>query len=163
MIFQSEEKREVLIVNLNYTNTVERYLTNDEIIYYHGKLNDKNNPIIFGYGDELDIHYPSLKNSGNEFTKNIKLFHYKMTNNNTKLDAFLRNSYDVHIGRYSCGLSDRLLLNKILNNGLCNRIFLTYYLNRADYLQKIQNLSRIKFKSAISYYQLCLHFRIQKQ
>ena len=45
-----------LILNFNYTQTAKKiYAKNsiNEVINIHGELSNKNNPIVFGYGDEL--------------------------------------------------------------------------------------------------------------
>ena len=53
----------ILLLNFNYTNTARKlYVKSDdcpkcELIHIHGKLDDKNNPIIFGYGDEMHEDY----------------------------------------------------------------------------------------------------------
>mgnify|MGYP002474858298 FL=1 len=52
---------EILILTFNYTDTVEQYIQSSSLplfphvgcIYIHGQLNNKTNPMIFGYGDEL--------------------------------------------------------------------------------------------------------------
>ena len=52
-----------LILNFNYTKTAEKlYVKNNncEVINIHGELNNENNPIIFGYGDELDDDYERI-------------------------------------------------------------------------------------------------------
>lgn len=65
-----------LILNFNYTKTAEKLYTADngfEIINIHGELNNENNPIIFGYGDELDSDYKAIEElQNNYFLENIK-------------------------------------------------------------------------------------------
>ena len=67
-----------LILNFNYTKTAEKlYIKNgnDKIINIHGELNNENNPIIFGYGDELDDDYERIERlQNNDFLENIKYY-----------------------------------------------------------------------------------------
>ena len=66
-----------LLLNFNYTQTAEKlYAENcfNEIINIHGELNNGNNPIIFGYGDELDNDYERIERlQNNDFLENISL------------------------------------------------------------------------------------------
>lgn len=68
-----QDYAEKLFLYFNYTSTMELYsnefiVHQGEIIYIHGKLNDPSNPIIFGYGDEMDPHYEKIENlNNNEF------------------------------------------------------------------------------------------------
>lgn len=73
--------REIHYLNFNYTNTVEKYIPKDyckyELNYIHGKLNDNDNPLIFGYGDEVDSNYEKIENLNNNlFLNNFKSFGY---------------------------------------------------------------------------------------
>ncbi len=78
----------------NYTNTFEKLYLNNLIdynkkflyrstdhIHIHGDINDLlNNPMIFGYGDELDKYSKDLAEiKGSEFFKNIKSLNYQST------------------------------------------------------------------------------------
>ncbi|RMZ61337.1 hypothetical protein D1632_00105 [Chryseobacterium nematophagum] len=38
----------------------------DDVIHIHGELNNKSNPIIFGYGDELDEDYRIIEKLNNK-------------------------------------------------------------------------------------------------
>ena len=54
-----------LLLNFNYTQIAKKLYNDhniDEIINIHGELNSENNPIIFGYGDELDDDYNKIEN-----------------------------------------------------------------------------------------------------
>ncbi len=70
-----------MILNFNYTKTPNQYLSErDEIINIHGELNNDKNPIIFGYGDEVDKKYAEIEDlNENEFLKHIKSFDYFKT------------------------------------------------------------------------------------
>jgi hypothetical protein len=123
-----------LFVIFNYTNTIDYYIReleslNPNVIYIHGQLNDFKNPTIFGYGDEMDKHFRSIELlNENGFLKNMKTFHYHTTNNYKKMIGFLsKGMYKVILMGHSCGLSDRILLNKIFENKNCNSIQLYYY------------------------------------
>ncbi len=141
-----------LFLNFNYTSTIEMYL--DEIKhdkyainYIHGKLNDERNPIIFGYGDEIDSYYQKIENINyNAFLKNFKSFGYLLTSNYQKFSVFLeRYPFEVYILGHSCGLSDRTMLNKIVEHDNCRRIKIFYYKissNENDFIEKTYELSR---------------------
>ena len=50
-------------LNSNYTKTADMYLYPEstfEVNHIHGEIDNKDNPIIFGYGDELDESYKEL-------------------------------------------------------------------------------------------------------
>lgn len=88
---------QVLFLNFNYTQTTKNYIkSNADIIHIHGELNNENNPIIFGYGDERDETYDVLEkaNIPNVFT-HIKSFDYFKTNNYARLLAFLESPFDL--------------------------------------------------------------------
>jgi len=150
------EPNDVHLLNFNYTSTVEIYKehfdnVNLEINHIHGKLNDESNPIIFGYGDEMDAYYEKMERlNRNDFLKNFKSFGYFNTNNYQNFTWFMNTRpFDVYILGHSCGLSDRILLNSIVENDKCNRIRLYYYEKNEvedDYFEKTQELSR-HFKS----------------
>jgi hypothetical protein len=151
--FKDTDKR-IVFLNFNYTNTIEYYTkkantrkTKDEIIYIHGKLNDPNNPMIFGYGDEMDEHYKKIELlNNNEFLKHFKSFGYFKTNNYQKLLSFIESDFfDVEIVGHSCGLSDRVLLNTIFEHDNCEAIKIHYYENAKgenDFTYKTQEISR---------------------
>jgi hypothetical protein len=125
-----------LIVNFNYTSTVEQYFDKEniedmhiDINYIHGKLNDENNKIILGFGDELDDDY-----SGFELDKTkgifeyIKSFWYFKTSNYYKLVRFIESKdFQVYILGHSCGLSDRTMLNMIFEHDNCKSIKIFYH------------------------------------
>jgi hypothetical protein len=145
------------VVVFNYTNTIEKYayslgISRDNIIYIHGKLDTPDNPIIFGYGDEIDEDYRKLENlNNNEILRNMKSFSYFKTINYQALNRFLKGLklYDVVIMGHSCGISDRVLLNSIFTRAGCNSIKIYYHRKNeteTDYFEKTQEISR-HFKS----------------
>ena len=143
-----------LFLVFNYTKTIELYMDQlktksqvQQIIYIHGRLENPENPIIFGYGDEMDEYYSKIENLNlNEFLTNMKSFSYNKTNNYQELNRFLNDSlYRVSIMGHSCGLSDRVLLNSIFCHPNCNKIRIYYYLkpnDQNDYHEKTMEISR---------------------
>jgi hypothetical protein len=120
-----------IFVNFNYNNTAEKLYVRqaDVVINIHGELNRPSNPIIFGYGDELDEEYKDIERTqDNDFLKNIKSIQYNNTANYSKLLGFLEyEPYQVFIMGHSCGNSDRTLLNTIFENQNCISIKPFYY------------------------------------
>lgn len=156
-----------LVLNFNYTPVLDRYInaTNERGIWnrrvafgytrqiqIHGRLNDYDNQINFGFGDEMDDDYKRLeKKDDNEYLKNIKSFQY-LQNSNYKdmLDFIESGKFQVFIMGHSCGLSDRILLNKIFEHHNCRSIKVFYHQfdqpktdGRTDnYTEIVQNISR---------------------
>lgn len=139
-----------LILNFNYTQTAEKlYAKNsiNEVINIHGELNNENNPIIFGYGDELDDDYERIERlQNNDFLENIKSIRYHKTRNYRKLLEFVALvPYQVFIMGHSCGNSDRTLLNTLFehDNCLSIKVFYRQYEDGTDnYIDMIKNISR---------------------
>lgn len=139
-----------LILNFNYTQTAEKlYAKNsiNEVINIHGELNNENNPIIFGYGDELDDDYERIERlQNNDFLENIKSIRYHKTRNYRKLLEFVAlGPYQVFIMGHSCGNSDRTLLNTLFEheNCLSIKVFYRQYEDGTDnYIDMIKNISR---------------------
>lgn len=146
-----------LILNFNYTKTAEKLYAkngNDEIINIHGELNNENNPIIFGYGDELDDDYKKIEGlQNNDFLENIKSIKYHQTRNYRELLRFIASGvYQIFVMGHSCGNSDRTLLNTLFehNNCLSIRVFYYQFKDTPDDIEKysdnysdiIKNISR---------------------
>ena len=141
-----------LFLYFNYTATMKFYrnqpfFPKSEIIYIHGKLESSENPVIFGYGDEIDPHYEKIENlNNNEFLRNIKSFWYFKTENYQKTIRFIESGdFTVKILGHSCGLSDRILLNTIFEHPNCKAIKVYYYKKSEtenDYFEKTQEISR---------------------
>lgn len=154
--FNSELKKrnidKVLFLVFNYTNTIELYLKSlniksYKVIYIHGQLNEESNPIIFGYGDEMDEYYKKIESLNvNGFLINMKAFSYLMTTNYSNLTKFIDDGdFTVSIMGHSCGISDRILLNSIFCHQNCREIRIFYYKkndNENDFFEKIQEISR---------------------
>ena len=119
---------------------------NHEIIYIHGQLNDPDNPIIFGFGDEVDSYYEKIENLKiNEFLNNFKSFWYFKTDNYQKLLKFIDiEAFDIEILGHSCGLSDRVLLSTVFQHKNCQTIKIHYHQRETgnDFFSKTQEISR---------------------
>lgn len=124
-----------LILNFNYTNTMHNYLQNlsgysFRNIFIHGEIKNKYNPLIFGFGDEMDDHYKVLeKTNYNGFLDNMKSFGYFKTKNYQEITGFINSDepFEVFIMGHSCGLSDRVMLNMIFEHHNCRSIKIFYY------------------------------------
>ncbi|OYQ31850.1 hypothetical protein CHU92_15250 [Flavobacterium cyanobacteriorum] len=141
----------IKFLNFNYTSLLSTSILNLEKnifkeIQIHGKLNDPNNKVNFGFGDEMDDDYGAIeKKDDNEYLKNIKSFAYLNTSNYKKTIDFLElDKFQVYIMGHSCGLSDRILLNKIFEHKNCCSIKIYYHKNgdNDNYTDIAQNISR---------------------
>ena len=141
-----------LFLNFNYTSTAKRlYVPNvagdNVVIDIHGQLGDDCNPVIFGYGDELDEDYKRIeKLQNNDFLENIKSVCYYETGNYRNLLGFIESEpYQVFIMGHSCGNSDRTLLNTLFEHRNCISVKVYYHQFEEggdNYDQLICNLSR---------------------
>ncbi len=136
------------IVNFNYTKTIDQYMgaLHYELNYIHGKAFDKNNPMIFGFGDEIDKDYKKIEEEKIKgFFDYIKSFWYFKTSNYHNLIRFLDSAiYQVYIIGHSCGLSDRTMLNMIFEHNNCRSIKIFYHgdKNHNNYTELTQEISR---------------------
>ncbi|GHT63329.1 hypothetical protein FACS189451_09830 [Bacteroidia bacterium] len=125
-----KEKGRLLFLNFNYTDT-ERYYedkskcNNIKIIHIHGELNNKYNPMIFGYGDEIDKDSAEIENlNNNDFLLNVKSVRYSKSKNYQDLKEWIDEigdeKYEIFVFGHSCGNSDRTLLNMLFeDSGKC--------------------------------------------
>ena len=134
--FAKADNYTVLFLNFNYTNTLSLYsdLISEKdlgikFINIHGEINNKNNPIIFGYGDEVDENYRPIENlNDNKYLENIKSFKYSDTDNYQNMLSFINSyKYEINILGHSCGISDRTLLNTLFENENCKSIKIFYH------------------------------------
>lgn len=140
----------VIFLNFNYTNTLFQFINNSfhnpNMIHIsiHGRVNDPNNPIIFGYGDDTREEYQELESAGeNELLRKIKSFQYPRTNNYHNLLNYLEfNDFDVFIVGHSCGLSDRTMLKTIFEHRNCIGIQNYHYLGEKEDFEKRIEISR---------------------
>lgn len=141
----------IMFLNFNYTSAIEKYLPIYskllyKVNYIHGKLNDNSNPIIFGFGDEIDNYYQKFENLNiNNFLVNFKFLNYQKASNYSDFHNFIKRSFDVHIIGHSCGISDRVLFSRIFRTEKCQRIKIFYHEKsntENDYIDKVYELSR---------------------
>ena len=150
----SISRKDILILNFNYTNSLAQLLKSVEdnynpkinytINHIHGKLNSKEEKMIFGYGDEMDKKYEEIQDlNDNLYLENIKSFQYFRSPNYRNLLRFVNsNEYQVCIYGHSCGLSDRVMLNEIFENENCKSIKVYYYKDENDFNNKTMEISR---------------------
>lgn len=150
----------ILFLNFNYTSTIESYVKeiqktvpNTDVIYIHGKLNNINNPMIFGYGDEEETNFEVLEKY-DECLRYIKTYWYLRTNNYENFLKFIdSDEFEVYIMGHSCGMSDKTMLSSIFNNPNCKKIkALTYdksfgskdlTIDTTDYIEKTYQIGRL--------------------
>jgi len=145
-----KKEDEVLFLNFNYTNIIQRYIDSDyskKLIYIHGELQNKANPIIFAYGDEKDDNYKFIENMNNDYLKYMKSSNYSQNNNRRDTVNFLnKTEYQIYIMGLSCGTSDRTLLNVLFEHKNCKSIKIFYYKKNTEtdnYRDIFMNISRI--------------------
>lgn len=144
-----------LILNFNYTPTFELLYNghrhNTEIINIHGELNDIDNPINLGFGDEMSKRYSEIEDyNENEYLRLMKSFAYSKTDNYKRLFDFVEtNNFQVYMMGHSCGISDRTLLNAIFENHNCKSIKVFYHetinddgTKKDNYSDIVMNISR---------------------
>lgn len=129
---------QVHILNFNYTPTAAQYLLGKNmqvhrnsvrLNHIHGEIGNPKNPMIFGFGDELDNDYHLIENDTTKgFFNYIKSFWYFKTSNYHELIRFLdADEFQVYILGHSCGLSDRTMLNMIFEHEQCKSVRIFYY------------------------------------
>jgi len=146
----NRDLEKVMILSFNYTNIEAPYSNSKiitDVIHIHGELNNPRNPIIFGYGDEMDKYFQDIENlNNNAFLENIKTIKYSETNNYNKVLEFINlNQYQIIILGHSCGLSDRTLLNKLFEHNNCISIKPYYHKtssNNDNYRDIVKNIYR---------------------
>ncbi len=140
-------------LNFNYTEALSIILSksgkefNDYTINnIHGSF-EFDEPIIFGYGDEMDEDYKKIENlRDNDFLKHIKSFRYFQNKNYRDLLRFLNsNSFQVCVYGHSCDISDRIMLNEIFEHENCVSVKVYFYRDKdgnPDFTNKTMNISR---------------------
>jgi len=136
-------------LNFNYTESLSTILEQSGFKILNTTINQihssafSNEPIIFGFGDEMDELYKKIEElNDNKYFKFIKSFHYFKSNKYRQLLRFLNSNYfQVCIYGHSCGLSDRVMLNEIFEHENCKSIKIYYY-NEEDFNAKTMNISR---------------------
>jgi hypothetical protein len=146
----------MMFLNFNYTLAVEPYVKainsrpasdfgqNASEIKIHGQIDSKQNPINFGFGDEMDDHYKIIeKNGDNKYLQNIKSFQYLHNSNYRRLLNWVEaKDFQVYIFGHSCGLSDRTMLNTIFEHNNCKSIKIFYREETNNFTELTQNISR---------------------
>lgn len=148
---------ETHILNFNYTPTIDIYLSvpgkkptrpynRKTINFIHGELDKPENPIIFGFGDELDKAYEKMELQTNRgFFSFIKSFWYFKTSNYHNLIRFIDSAeFQVVVLGHSCGLSDRTMLNMIFEHDNCVSVKIYYHgdTSKNNYTEITQDISR---------------------
>jgi hypothetical protein len=152
---------QTIFLNFNYTFTDKKYNNPAEFdqfnvnryssvksIHIHGTTDSwDNNPVVFGFGDELDDDYKSIeKLNDNNYLENIKSINYLETDNYKNLLEYINSgNFQIFIFGHSCGISDRTLLNTIFEHENCASIKLFYYQkteNIDNYSDIVRNISR---------------------
>jgi len=146
-----------LVLNFNYTPTTDIYFSvpgtkfispnnRKTVNHIHGEINKPENPVIFGFGDELDKAYEKMELQTNRgFFSFIKSFWYFKTSNYHNLVRFIDSAeFQVVVLGHSCGLSDRTMLNMIFEHEQCVSIKIYYYGDKArnNYTEITQDISR---------------------
>ena len=149
--------QETLFLNFNYTFTEALYSNPkryDDVapypksIHIHGTIGEHDgNPMIFGFGDELDDEYKTIeKLEDNRYLENIKSINYLETDNYKSLLEFVNSgSYQIFIMGHSCGTSDRTLLNTLFEHENCASIKVFYHQkseSNDNYSDIVRNISR---------------------
>ncbi|MDX1349765.1 MAG: AbiH family protein [Putridiphycobacter sp.] len=147
--FRILDSDNTIILNFNYTATVSNYFSNEgwkaKVLHVHGRLNDDSNPIIFGYAADHNESRELLDLNESEFLRNIKKHCYKRKDFEPYLKNYMdfQESFDVFILGHSCGNSDKLILNDILNHDKLSKIRISYFNNYENYRVAAVNLDRI--------------------
>ncbi|WP_083477542.1 AbiH family protein [Chryseobacterium aquaticum] len=139
----------ILFLNFNYTETIKIYENKykSETINIHGELNSLQNPIIFGFGDDVDKKYQEFEDlNDNKYLENFKSIAYLQTNSYKRLLEFINaDEYQVFTFGHSCGISDRTMLNTIFEHENCKSIKPFYYKRKDgsdNYTDIVQTISR---------------------
>lgn len=144
---------QTMILNFNYTSTIENYVDDHNLDqlhfslnYIHGKIGDKKNRPVFGFGDELDADYANFESDKTKgIFDYIKSFWYFKTSNYHNLIRFIDSApYQIYILGHSCGLSDRTMLNMIFEHKNCKSIKIFYHQDEDvnNYTALTQEISR---------------------
>jgi hypothetical protein len=147
------ENSHLYFLNFNYTESLQHILTgcglkfqDYTINHIHGSFHEEE-PIIFGFGDEMDDSYKKIEEFDDKrFFTYIKSFQYFQNSNYRNLLRFLNSEdFQVCIYGHSCGLSDRVMLNEIFEHENCRSIKIYFYKDKGgnnDFTTKTMNISR---------------------
>lgn len=137
-----------LVLNFNYTDLPQRYAANlglkYEVLNIHGDLRQREEDIVFGFGDERDDFYAQIENlNDNKLFEHVKSFSYLKNGIYSSLERYInQNDYNVETIGLSCGISDRTLLGHLFEHPNCQSIRIFYYKNYYNYRQITMEVSR---------------------
>lgn len=165
-LFSFLAQRDSLILNFNYTNTVERLYSKttelSKILHIHGELKSDLNPIIFGFAADNEDIKLLVDKEDNEYLRNIKRHEYKRTSNEKALADYLSNHKNIRVAilGHSCGISDKLILEQILNHKNIHSVRIVYYNNYESYFNSQINVYRIinnndNFEKIVNFQDCC--------
>jgi len=156
--FKYFESYETKILNFNSNE-----INVNNVIHIHGELSTPINPIVFGYAAMDDEARRLIDKQENEYMRNIKKQLYKHTENEHLLSNYLNGSQKINVSilGHSCGISDKLILNQILNHKNINSICTYYFNDYEQYFQTQVNIDRImnddeKFRKLVIDYNTCI-------
>lgn len=151
--FRKINNSNTLIVNFNYTHIIEDLYNAEtskcKLIHIHGEIDNVDNPIIFGYASLHEEARELLNKMKHEYMRNIKKHLYKRTDNEYKLTQYLEDHNTIHVSilGHSCGISDNLILNQILNHDKIDEknrsIWVSFYKDYEHYREILVNIDRI--------------------
>lgn len=147
-LFKTLKLENTIILNFNYTKTLDLYKEETNkipTIHIHGEINNKTNPIIFGFAANHEESRELIDKNDEEYMRFIKKHCYKRTNNINKLNDFLFHQNEIHvlILGHSCGISDKLILNTILNHKNVKNTRVFYHNQYENYFRTQVNMDRI--------------------
>lgn len=146
--FNSGATTSTLILNYNYTNTLQNYISlkpekyRIKVLNLHGQLDDSRLP-IFGFGHVPDdTKFRKLEQSGIPgVLNNIKIYNYndKRSDYSQLRDFLNMGEYNVRVIGHSCGVSDGTTLRSIFENQNCQN-FSIGHRAETSYQRKIENI-----------------------
>lgn len=124
-------KDKKVIVNFNYTSTIERYdhfLPKAEFFYLHGNIS-KGEEMLFGYGNESDSRYQIIEGIGdNSYLQHMKSIQYTFNEKHGNLFTILNSKeFKVHMIGHSLGEPDWTFLSTVLESPNCKKVELHFY------------------------------------
>jgi hypothetical protein len=134
-----------LIVNYNYTDTVNYYVEKNphqykvEILNLHGTLTDDS--LIFGFGHVENAAYEMIKHSEiKEAFDGLKMYNYIKTKHYSKLLRYIESDFfEVIILGHSCGKSDGTTMRMIFEHKNCQKITVTH-IGEKEFLDKVKDI-----------------------
>jgi hypothetical protein len=155
--FFSESKDSIVFINFNYTSILKRALDsfskfeNYRIMHVHGVLGDESEPIIMGYGNDMDYDFIKLENNADpSVLEFLKPFHYSRDSKYLELISICEmHDYSVYIAGHSCGITDKTLLKTIVEHKNCKKIRLFHKGTYSDFFKRNVSISKY-FEDKIS-------------